>query len=176
MDSVRRCSWNSSTTDAVARTHVDLEVGLVRIFTSTNQALEVLLHAVLAGQVTTQVTLIPEALWADLTEKRMRSPAVLVVLVLLKCSHPCELLITPFTFISATNFCWLRRRPSAQPRTTTLQHNWCIRCSDDWQVLDYNIIKNTNSIQTKTIWKSWHTHIMLGPGIEHNPYNKSDLT
>lgn len=113
---------------------MNLEVSLVGVLAPTNEALEVLLHAVLAGHVAAEVALIPEALRADLTEEGVRPAPVLVVLMLKQSGHPSELLAAFLALIGTTDLRRLRRsvrRIALLPRSTPLQHNWRMSCSTD---------------------------------------------
>lgn len=112
---------------------MDLEVSLVGVLASANEALEVLLHAMLAGHVAAEVALVPEALRADLAEERVRPAPVLVVLVLQQSCHPSELLAAFLALIGAADFRRLRKSVRIAllllPRSTPLQHNWRTSCS-----------------------------------------------
>lgn len=104
------------------------EMMLVRILLVANQTREILLHLVLAGQVSAQVTPVPEALGTQLTMERMRPSSVNVVFVLKQRGHPREAAATSLAFVVAANLgCRLRTFSDdvSSSLSHPLQHNWC---------------------------------------------------
>lgn len=90
-------------TAAMAGPHVCRKMSLVGVLSTADHARKVLLHVVLASQVTTKAPLVPEALRADLAAERVRAPPVLVVLMVQQGCHPRELLVALLALIGATH-------------------------------------------------------------------------
>lgn len=87
----------------MAGPHVRCKMSLVGILATADHARKVLLHVVLASQVTAKAPLVPEALRADLAAERVRPPSMLVVLMVQQSCHPRELLAALLALIRASH-------------------------------------------------------------------------